>query len=157
MIFRRISTLLNIVLTFKAALSVNITFSVDMKNEVVSSDGVHLAGSFQSQAGYPDNWNPATTKMLDADGDDIYTITLDIPQGYWEFKYVNGNSWDGAEDALGDCTVGQYNNRVLNVGNESLMLKTVVFGECPEALESIIHTLIHLNHYSGGITEFSTR
>jgi len=136
MIFRRISTLLTIVLTFKAALSVNITFSVDMKNEVVSSDGVHLAGSFQSQAGYPDNWNPATTKMLDADGDDIYTITLDIPQGYWEFKYVNGNNWDGAEDALGDCTVGQYNNRVLNVGNESLMLKTVVFGECPEALES---------------------
>ncbi|MEC8693105.1 MAG: hypothetical protein VXX46_04940, partial [Bacteroidota bacterium] len=136
MISKLTSILLTVVLTFKTALSINITFLVDMKNEVVSSNGVHLAGNFQSQAGYPDNWNPATTTMLDADGDDIYTITLDIPQGYWEFKYVNGNNWDGAEDALGDCTVGEYNNRVLYVGQESLVLKTVVFGECPEALES---------------------
>ncbi|MFM9005799.1 MAG: hypothetical protein ACKOSR_09905, partial [Flavobacteriales bacterium] len=44
---------------------INVTFKVNMVNETVSPNGVHLAGSIQG-------WNPSTTEMSDLDGDGIY-------------------------------------------------------------------------------------
>ena len=36
---------------------VNVNFMVDMSNETVSSNGIHLAGAFQG-------WDPSSTEML---------------------------------------------------------------------------------------------
>ena len=47
----------------------NITFNVDMNTTAISSDGVHLAGSFQ-------DWNPNTLELQDPDSDGIYSITV---------------------------------------------------------------------------------
>ena len=46
-----------------------VTLSVDMSNEVVSADGVHVAGNFQG-------WDPAATMMSDDDMDGVYTHIL---------------------------------------------------------------------------------
>ena len=42
--------------SFLNAQTVDVTFNVDMQNEVISPDGVHIAGSFQ-------NWVPSTTQL----------------------------------------------------------------------------------------------
>ena len=32
--------------------------------------------------------------MFDLDGDGIYTVSVDLNQGwYYEYKYLNGNNW----------------------------------------------------------------
>ena len=53
-----------------------ITFQVDLNNEVISPHGVHIAGDFQSVAGLGGNWSPSSTEMMDNNGDGIYSITL---------------------------------------------------------------------------------
>ena len=59
---------------------VSVEFNVDMNNEVVSSSGVHIAGSFTS-------WSTDSIEMLDLDGDSIYTVLIDL-----KAKIAIGNS-----------------------------------------------------------------
>ncbi|MBL7941599.1 MAG: hypothetical protein JNM00_02475, partial [Flavobacteriales bacterium] len=62
---------------------VDVTFEVDMTGQVVSADGVHIAGNFQD-VNYdeilenPDlvNWSPSTYALTDDDMDMVYSITL---------------------------------------------------------------------------------
>lgn len=90
---------------------VNVTFNVDMNFEVVSANGIHVAGSFQG-------WNPATTELLDSDGDGIYSVTLAITSGDTvEYKFINGNAWGGDETS----------NRSLVVGSDDMVLPDVCF------------------------------
>jgi len=107
--------------TICAPPTAEVTFQVDMTNEVVSPDGVHIAGSFQG-------WDPSATIMTDA-GNNIYTYTTSLNIGeYYEFKYVNGNNWDAAENVPGECS--QNGNRYLTVPVESITLDLVCFGGC---------------------------
>ena len=125
------------VLFFSKALSAaDVTFKVDMRQETVSSAGVFIAGDFQQEAGFAQDWNPATTQLRDDNADGIYEITLSIPAGYWEFKYINGNTWAGAENATGTCTKGATNNRFLTVANESIALELAIFNKCPKGPNS---------------------
>jgi hypothetical protein len=61
------------------AQTVEVTFQVDMNNETVSSNGVHIAGNFQSVAGLGPNWTPGSIPLSDADGDYVYSITVEVP------------------------------------------------------------------------------
>src|SRR3990170_7392101 len=70
-----------------------VTFRVDMAAETISPAGVHIAGSFQSVAGLGNNWDPSSTLVLDPDGDMIYEITVQLPAGTYEYKFINGNAW----------------------------------------------------------------
>ena len=120
------------ILFFSQVLSAaNVTFKVDMSQETVATAGVFIAGDFQQEAGFAQDWNPATTQLRDDDADGIYEVTLSIPAGYWEFKYINGNTWAGAENASGTCTKGATNNRFLTVGSNAIALEKVVFNKCP--------------------------
>ncbi|MGY8929519.1 MAG: hypothetical protein ACKVHK_07600, partial [Flavobacteriales bacterium] len=60
-------TLLSFSATFSAQTSTNVTFSVDMSGEIVSPDGVHIAGGFQG-------WDPALTELTDDDMDGVYSV-----------------------------------------------------------------------------------
>ena len=53
------------------AQTVPVTFSVDMSNETVGAEGVHVAGNFQS-------WDPASTMLSDDDMDGVYTVTVGL-------------------------------------------------------------------------------
>lgn len=119
----------------------SVTLQVDMKQESVSPQGVHIAGNFQSEAGFGADWNPASTEMSDSDGDGIYSATLDIPSGIWEFKFVNGNTWSGAENAPATCTVGATFNRTVQVPTQNLVVPTVVFNQCPSIPMDTTYTL----------------
>ena len=90
---------------------VPVTFQVDMNNETVSADGVHVAGGFQG-------WDPAATLLTDDDLDGVYEVTVDLPvNSTHEFKFINGNSWEFVEDVPPTCQVeiAVNNNRFIHI------------------------------------------
>ena len=62
---------------------VNVKFMVDMSNETVSSNGIHIAGDFQG-------WDPSSSQMTDEDGDGIYETSFELNIGTYQYKFVNG-------------------------------------------------------------------
>lgn len=117
-------------LTVLQSQSYSVTFRIDMSAETVSSSGVHIAGSFQSAAGLGSNWNPASTLVQDVNGDDIYEITVSLPSGTYEYKFINGNAWGMDENPPSECSVGNTNNREVVVGNSALVLPAYPFNGC---------------------------
>jgi hypothetical protein len=114
---------------FKSCLVCNppqvaVTFQVDMSLQLVSVDGVHIAGSFQG-------WNPTGTPMVDM-GNNIYQVTLTLNEGeFHEYKFINGNNWPGAELVPGECS-GFGGNREFFVPSVNTTFDVVCFGECEQ-------------------------
>lgn len=106
---------------------VNITFQVDMSNETISPDGVHIAGDLNG-------WSPSDNALADQ-GDDIYMLTISLnPGSDIQYKYLNGNAWGTEEAASLDCTVGG-NNRIFTVPNADDTLELVPFNACPDVIQ----------------------
>ena len=103
-----------------------VTFNVDMSNESISNNGVHLAGSFNG-------WSTDSTEMFDLDGDSIYSTSILLNQNtYYEYKFINGNSW-GSDELLAswESCSNMSGNRVLNTSSSpSENLGIVCFGSC---------------------------
>ena len=70
---------------------VDVKFMVDMSNEDVSSNGVHIAGDFQG-------WDPSSSQMTDEDGDGIYETSFELNIGTYQYKFVNGDDWSGTNN-----------------------------------------------------------
>jgi hypothetical protein len=108
----------------------SITLSVDMSRAGgVSTDGVHVAGNFQG-------WNPSAT-MMTLDTGMVYKVTVEAPlNSTMNFKYINGNTWGGAESlnaGTGACAVndgsGNY-NRELVLTNNDTVVPVICFSRC---------------------------
>nr|NQU90745.1 T9SS type A sorting domain-containing protein [Bacteroidota bacterium] len=107
---------------------VNIIFNVDMSNETVSPDGVHLAGSFQG-------WDPTTTEMTETDAG-VYAVTLILVAGdHHTYKFINGITFDDEENVPAECGeengVGSY-DRFIDIPENDSSLLAVCFGSCEE-------------------------
>jgi len=105
---------------------VMVTFRVDMSEQTVSADGVHLAGDFQG-------WDPGSDEMTLA-SDNIYEISFNLNvEEHYQFKFINGNTWDGEESVPAECGedngVGGY-NRFVNVPANDTTLTAFCFGSC---------------------------
>ncbi|MDP2188207.1 MAG: T9SS type A sorting domain-containing protein [Sphingobacteriaceae bacterium] len=102
---------------------VSVTFRVDMSRENVSSDGVHIAGSFQG-------WNPSATPMVSqGNGIYTYTATLDANTTY-EYKFINGNQWGPGFDESVPAACAQNGNRFVVVDTTTITTPMVCFGRC---------------------------
>jgi hypothetical protein len=124
--------------------TVEITFQVDMSNETVSSDGIHIAGSFQDPA-----WQPGDTPMTDQ-GNGVYSYTATLPVGeYYEYKFVNGNSWDDPQPEQVPWECASYGNRFITVPDVTTTLDLVCFGSC-EACEVLGATDLFFSEYAEG-------
>ena len=97
-----------------------VTFRVDMSNQQVSPNGVHVAGSMQG-------WNPGGTAMSDADGDGIWEVTLVLEHATYQYKFVNGNAWGFDEGVPSGCAVN--GNRQVVVGADPVVAQ-YCFGGC---------------------------
>jgi len=75
----------------------SLTFQVDMSGQTVSANGVHIAGDFQAAAGAAGNWDPAATALTQVGTSTIYSATVNIPDGVYQFKFLNGNAWGDDE------------------------------------------------------------
>lgn len=133
---KKIYAFVVLALVTSAVYGSKVTFQVDMSNETVSGDGVHIAGSFQAADGASADWQPGETMLTDPDQDGIYTYTADIPDGTYQYKFLNGNAWGTDEGVPGSCAVS--NNREVVVSGD-VTIPVVCFGlciACPSAVDT---------------------
>lgn len=126
--------------TVFAGAQVDVTFQVDMSNETVSGNGVHVAGSFQSEAGATGDWQPGETQLTDPDMDGIYSVTVNIPEGRYEFKFINDNDWAGVESVPSFAQVDEgsgNDNRYVFVTAITDTLAPVQFSGTPTGMRFV--------------------
>ncbi len=125
------------IVTLTQSFAFEVTFQVDMSGQTVSSTGVHIAGSFADANSdgtidnpYP-NWNPGGIALTNV-GSGIWTATLDLVPGFYEYKFINGNVWDISEFFAADapCVQATFGNRSVTVGSVSQVLPLVCWNEC---------------------------
>jgi hypothetical protein len=98
--------------------------SVNMNQQTVSTNGVHIAGNFQG-------WNPGSTAMTDANGDGIYEYTINTFVGEKiEYKFINGNAWGSDETVPLACRYNNSWNRGDSIANVADTAETVCFALC---------------------------
>lgn len=106
----------------------NVTFMVDMRDEVIDASGVYVSGSDPQLAG------PSGLLMSEQENG-IWSLTLDISPGTYTYKFRNGfyNYWDssGWEPNLPpECGFGQWSDRQFTFENQNLVLGPYIFGSC---------------------------
>ncbi|MGB1074938.1 MAG: glycosyl hydrolase [Flavobacteriales bacterium] len=107
-----------------------VTFHVDMNNETLLNGAVYLTG------GSIDAWCGTCNLMSDLDGDGVYSITLNLPPGAIEYKFVNGDwsageALDPTEDGACTLTTGEFTNRYFVVPSSGAAeLPVVCFNAC---------------------------
>jgi len=104
----------------------NVTFRVDMNNFTGTFTRPEINGTFN-------NWCGNCAGMNDANNDDIWDITINLPIGDTiEYKFSHDN-WAGQEtnNPTGACTNGnqQFTNRVLVIRGDTTM-PAVCWGSC---------------------------
>lgn len=120
---------------------VEVTLSVDMNSQIVSANGLYLAGNIQSAAGGSD-WSPGDPnfELTDPDGNGVYsvTITVSVPGDYL-YKYVNDNTWGNNEGSglSADCGVddgyGAFNRGITVPDEASFTEVTYLYDSCEES------------------------
>jgi len=107
-----------------APVNYDVTFQVDM-NEQTGFTTPEVNGTFNG-------WCGNCTSLQDADGDGIWSVTLTLQQGNYEYKFSHDN-WSGQESLTpgSECTITTdiYTNRVLSL-TEDVVLSPVCYGSC---------------------------
>lgn len=118
-----------------------VIFRVDMKNQTVGANGVHVAGNFQAAAGLPGDWDPATAALSDPDGDQMYEGVFWLnATGTYQYKFVNGNAWGSDEAVPAACAI--TGNRFIDVLNDSgYVTPNVCYGDCSPCPTGTVDTL----------------
>jgi len=117
--------------------SIDIKLQLNLANELINPLGVTVAGSFQG-------WSPGSDFLVDdgtngdaVAGDGIYTITLNVPIGSYEYKFINGIAWGADESQIpSSCTLGGYGNRFFTASADTC-LPVVCFNECNDCITQI--------------------
>lgn len=110
--------------------SSKVRFRVNMNNQVVSANGVHIAGNFQSGNASLPNWNPGGIQLFDSTGTGIYEVVLDLLPGTYEFKFNNDNTWNGNEEVISGCNAPNTTNRQATIFLGDTTLPAFCFNAC---------------------------
>jgi len=124
-----------------------VKFSVDMTGQMLSPNGVHVAGDFQEEAGYEGgDWQSNTTVMTNEAGTEIYSVIVNIPAfAKYEYKFINGDQWYEVEFVPLESRVGyDFNDNrwvyVDSLFNDTTRISPVLFsGNAPAG-----HNLLRL-------------
>ena len=126
-----------------------VTFRVDMSNETISANGVHIAGNMVST-------NGTIEEMLDLDNDGIYEVSLSCTIGDTvEYMYLNSNVLGGNAESLDSlsCVLSGTGNRWLEVPDtDSLILDIVCYNSClacVDTLDGTVNDLEDLKLFKG--------
>ena len=100
--------LLGVVLTSLLATAVAVP-AVVTASSTPNPTSVTVAGSLQSEAGCPGDWDPtcAATHLTYDAGDDVWQGTFALPAGSYEYKAALNDAWDenyGLHAAPGGAT-----------------------------------------------------
>lgn len=101
-----------------------VTFRVDMSDQTVDPNGVHVAGNFQG-------WSPGSTMMTDVGGG-IYEATVPVLNSLivLQYKFLNGNDWGTDEDPPAGCENFDNNRVAIATGTEDIVLPVQTFAGC---------------------------
>jgi len=147
-------SLLSLMVAAGAMAQTAVTFNVNML-PVGMSDSLHVVGNFADpnydnvidNADYQ-NWTPSAASglMTDDDMDLVYTTTLMLQPGRYEFKFVNGNDWPFSENVPSTCTVevNGNSNRQIMVGTEATSY-SVCYGECADCGQNAIRMRVDMS------------
>lgn len=114
-----------------------VKFAVDMTGQTILSTGIHIAGDFQTLAGFPGgDWMSNTTPLTQESGDtNIYSIVVDIPAfAKYEYKFINGDQFYETEFVPEESRVG-YNfndNRWIyidSLANDTTYVGAILFSQ----------------------------
>lgn len=109
-----------------------VRFSVDMSNEVVSTNGVHIAGNFGTGNPNLPTWNPGGIQLIDSSNTGVYETVLTLSLGYYEYKFINDNTWaNGNDEVIVGCNAPNTTNRFIHV-NADTTLPSFCFESCIE-------------------------
>lgn len=139
-------SILSLVVCCAINAQVAVTLNVDLNDQTVSANGVHIAGNFGS-AGYAE-WDPAGISLTDADADGIYSVTLNLPtNSVYQFKFVNGNDWDSSEGGgvPQACRYAGSDNRELVVVGTEPFSKTIVWQGCGPDGENVVRFRVDMS------------
>ena len=127
----------------------NVTFQVDMNNVTASYTNVYVSGTVN-------NWSGNSNQLTDPDGDGVYTGTLSLMPGSYEYKFTYDN-WAGQEsldptlDSACTLTTGIYTNRYATFGNADTILPVVCWEDCAAcAVVSTGCDELYFSEYSEG-------
>jgi len=120
------------------SLNRSVTFQVNMSGQTISTNGVHIAGSFQG-------FNPSSTMMMLTSTPGVYSYTTNIPDGVTiEYKYINGNTFATVEQVPAACGVtdgfGGYNRSATITSDTTL--PAYYFGTCATVAPGSISGLV---------------
>jgi 1,4-alpha-glucan branching enzyme len=123
---KKLSTLFFVIVcNFLIAQTYPITFQVDMNN-VIGFSVANVNGTFN-------NWCGGCAAMTDANGDNVWEITINLAPGNYEYKFT-ADGWNQQENLSpgSACTVTNfgYTNRSLIVGSAAQTLPVVCWGAC---------------------------
>jgi hypothetical protein len=109
---------------------VNITFRVNMAQQMVSANGVHVMGNFQG-------WN-ATSALMTETQPGYFEYVAQIQEGTEViYRFVNGDQFTNSEIVPGLCANPDglnVNSRLIYAGAEDQILPLVCYSECAECI-----------------------
>ena len=119
-----------------------VTFRVDMSNETISANGVHIAGTMQST-------NGSIEEMIAIENNGVYEVTLSCTIGDTvEYMYLNSNVLGGNAETLDSlsCVLSGTGNRWLEVPDtDSLILDIVCYNSCLACVDTLDGTVNNLD------------
>jgi hypothetical protein len=109
------------------ACTYDVVFAVDM-NPALTPGTTSVAW-----AGTANGWNNTSNPMSDDDGDGVYEVTISLPAGAHEYKFIQNADWGLAETFNGSesCTTppGEFVNRVVTITGATT-LDAVCYNSC---------------------------
>ncbi len=110
----------------------NVTFKVDMSQYTGTYTTPEVNGSFNG-------WCGGCAQMTDADGDDVWEITIPLNGGTYEYKFAH-DAWAGQEELTpgSSCTttIDGFTNRSITVEGET-SLDVVCWASCAACIVSV--------------------
>ena len=114
----------------------NVTFAVDMSQVGFTYTAPEVNGSFN-------NWCGNCAPMSDADGDNIWTLTIALPVGVHSYKFSYDN-WAGQEELIpgSPCTLTEsgFTNRTIDL-TDTAVLPNVCWGSCEACIVNVEETV----------------
>lgn len=118
----------------------NVMFNVDMSEVAAPFTTPEVNGTFN-------NWCGGCAPMSDDDGDGIWTLTIPLMPGTYEYKYAY-DSWAGQETltpgSVCTITTDNFTNRVITV-SEEMDMAAVCWGSCVACIPTSVEELDEVN------------
>ena len=144
-------SLLGFALCWGMSAQVSVTLNVDMNSANPTSTLLNVVGNFNDPdydgTVYPtdynadyQNWTLNTIMLTDPDLDGVFSVTLTLSPARYEFKFIDGDGWDFAENVPTACTVevSGNSNRQIMVGSNNDETYSVCYAKCVACGENAV-------------------